>query len=510
MAKTVRALVVAGGGAGGAYRSTYGTGGGGGAGGMQDVAGIAVASLAYTVTVGAGGIGHVNTEGANGGNSSFATVTSTGGGGGGSRPPTSENQVALSTGKDGGSGGGSNTTAGALFGYGVVGQGKNGRAATNATYSGGGGGAGKDAGYNNGESRFYANGGHGVASTITGTSVAYAGGGAGWGGNASVLESNGTYGGGGKYGESGVANTGGGGGGGGGSPPGAGGSGVVIIRYVTADFGTCTGGSKTTDGSDTVHTFNSSGTFTVVYLPISTTQAPTEVQALTALGNGTITDAGDANATERGFVWGTTTQSTPGNVAPASTTYDDYVTETGTFSAGTFTGTLDGLIAATTHYVRAYARNATGYAYGNEKQFVTITAPNAPSLTTTPATVLATTSATLNGNIVDEGVAAVTEQGFVYDTRSISLPGNVHPLYSGYRLYTSETGAFVEGAFSDPVSDLTLATTYYARSFAKNTGGYSYGNQVSFSTIDLNDDSITSISLTNDSVTAVNLTNDNV
>jgi hypothetical protein len=50
---------------------------------------------------------------------------------------------------------------------------------------------------------------------------------------------------------------------------GNGGSGVVIIRYLTSDFGTCTGGTKTTDGSYTVHTFNSSGTMTFVSAPSS-------------------------------------------------------------------------------------------------------------------------------------------------------------------------------------------------------------------------------------------------
>lgn len=37
---------------------------------------------------------------------------------------------------------------------------------------------------------------------------------------------------------------------------GTGGDGVVIIRYVTNAFGVCTGGTKTTDGDYTVHTFN--------------------------------------------------------------------------------------------------------------------------------------------------------------------------------------------------------------------------------------------------------------
>lgn len=48
------------------------------------------------------------------------------------------------------------------------------------------------------------------------------------------------------------------------SRPIAGADGVVIIKYLTADFGECLGGTITTDGDYTIHTFTSSGTFTVV------------------------------------------------------------------------------------------------------------------------------------------------------------------------------------------------------------------------------------------------------
>jgi len=71
-------------------------------------------------------------------------------------------------------------------------------------------------------------------------------------------------------GQDGTVNTGGGGGGGGESVAGGdGGSGIVIISYITADFGECTGGTITTDGADTIHTFTSNGTFTVVAAPVA-------------------------------------------------------------------------------------------------------------------------------------------------------------------------------------------------------------------------------------------------
>lgn len=65
-----------------------------------------------------------------------------------------------------------------------------------------------------------------------------------------------------QAGTAGTANTGGGGGGGGypNSDGQAGGSGVVIIRYPGAQH--ATGGTVTSSGGYTYHTFTSSGTFT--------------------------------------------------------------------------------------------------------------------------------------------------------------------------------------------------------------------------------------------------------
>jgi hypothetical protein len=59
-----------------------------------------------------------------------------------------------------------------------------------------------------------------------------------------------------------------GGGGGGGAYGntygGYGGSGIVIVRYLTSDWGECTGGTITTYGNYTIHTFTSSGTLILV------------------------------------------------------------------------------------------------------------------------------------------------------------------------------------------------------------------------------------------------------
>jgi hypothetical protein len=107
-----------------------------------------------------------------------------------------------------------------------------------------------------------------LASSISGTSVFYAGGGGGGydlrSAGAVGAGGNGGGGSGGSGGAAGTANRGGGGGGGNGGTPvydgGNGGSGIVIISYLGAQRGT--GGTITSAGGYTIHTFTSSGTYT--------------------------------------------------------------------------------------------------------------------------------------------------------------------------------------------------------------------------------------------------------
>lgn len=240
---TVSVLVVGGGGGGNISSGVF-YGGGGGAGELKYDATHAVAAGAYSVTVGAGGAA-VN----NGASSIFDTLTSVGGGKGGK----------ASTGFAGGSGGGGsqNGNAGGASTASGGGFGNAGGAGANAE-SGGGGGAGAagGAGTPGGPG---GNGGIGKAYSISGSSTYYAGGGAGSTG------ATGGQGGGGNSLTAGTANT---GGGGGGSDTGtgyAGGSGVVIVSYVTGTI-TATGGTITTSGGNTIHTFTTSGTFTVTAL----------------------------------------------------------------------------------------------------------------------------------------------------------------------------------------------------------------------------------------------------
>ena len=239
----------AGGGAGGYRSSVTGESSGGGASAESPI--NLISGTSYTVTIGAGGV-----TASNGSNSVFSTITSTGGG------------VGAQPGGNGGSGGGGgrSSSSARFAGSGTSGQGYNGGdgAANDGGGGGGGGGGGAGAIGNFGTGNTGGNGGNGVASSITGSSVTRAGGGGG--GGSSSAGTAGTGGGGAGVtsgsGSAGTANTGGGAGGGNttNSSGANGGSGIVIIRYSGAQRGT--GGTVTSSGGFTIHTFTSSGTYT--------------------------------------------------------------------------------------------------------------------------------------------------------------------------------------------------------------------------------------------------------
>ena len=265
-------LVVAGGGGGG-NRTNGGRGSPGGAGGLIYIESFPVTTGTYIVTI--AGAAALDTQGSNSvftGNS--RTLTALGGGFG-------RNADSQGAAPAGGSSGGSwypgyvsnaptqpSTTNDGISNYITSGFGNaGGTSGASSPYGAGGGGAG-GAGAN-----FNAVGGPvggiGKQYDISGTATYYAGG----GGAADFAGINcnryaGGLGGGGRgdncYDSNadrhGTANTGGGGG-----TNGTGGSGIVIVRYISAGIaaGQITGGTITTSGSYTVHTFTASGSLVV-------------------------------------------------------------------------------------------------------------------------------------------------------------------------------------------------------------------------------------------------------
>jgi len=191
-----------------------------------------------------------------------------------------------------------------------------------------------------------------------------------------------------------------------------------------------------------------------------TTAIPSEITATSALLGGTITTDGSVTITERGVCWATTTSPT--------TSDNKLAIYTGT---GAFNSTITELTGNTTYYVRAYAIINQGTAYGNEVSFKTSLVLFLPTLTTSTPTNIDITSATLGGNITSDGNATVTERGICYSN-------SPSPNTTNSKLAIG-TGT---GIYSNSINGLTANTTYYVRSYAINSQGTAYGNEVSFKT----------------------------
>ena len=105
----------------------------------------------------------------------------------------------------------------------------------------------------------------------------------------------------------------------------------------------------------------------VATLPTVVTSPVSNIFSNSATCGGDVTSDGGADVTARGVCWST---------SPAPTIGDAH-TANGT-GLGSYTSSLTGLSAATIYYVRAYATNSVGTAYGNEQSFITA-APNGSS-----------------------------------------------------------------------------------------------------------------------------------
>lgn len=197
-------------------------------------------------------------------------------------------------------------------------------------------------------------------------------------------------------------------------------------------------------------------------LPALTTQQISNVTSNSVTFNGTIVNPGLPSYTERGFVYSTRQQPTIDNnqgkiTAPVN-------------SQTSFSANVYGLSSNLTYYVRAYAINKIGVAYGNDVTFSTSGVPT--SLTTSAVSNISNTSATFNGTINVEGSPSYTEKGFCYcKTGEPSISDNKVTVYG--------TGT---GTYHYSVSNLDINATYRVKAYAIQNGQPVYGNTVQFTT----------------------------
>lgn len=198
-------------------------------------------------------------------------------------------------------------------------------------------------------------------------------------------------------------------------------------------------------------------TTSTIVIPSLTTTTPSSITASTAISGGNITADGGSTVSSRGICYLTSPNPTISNNVVASGN-----------GLGFFTSNLTGLIPNTTYYIRAYATNSVGTAYGDEINFTT-NAIVIPTLSTTIVTSITSETALSGGSVTSDGGSSVLSKGVCWSI-------NQNPTTSD-NLTNNGTGT---GSFTASLSGLVPNTTYYVRAYASNIAGTAYGNQVSF------------------------------
>ena len=206
-------------------------------------------------------------------------------------------------------------------------------------------------------------------------------------------------------------------------------------------------------------------TVTPITLATVSTDAITNIDATSATSGGNITNNGGSAVTARGVCWNTVTGPT---IADSKTT-------DGTGS-GTFVSSITGLTNGVTYYVKAYATNGAGTAYGSEVSF-TASGPGLPTVTTVNIVNQSGTETTIavGGEVTSDGGSPVTARGVVYSSTSYP-PTLLDP-------HTSNgTGT---GTFTGNISGLIPGNFYTIIAYATNSYGTAYGTETYYMPVGL-------------------------
>lgn len=208
-------------------------------------------------------------------------------------------------------------------------------------------------------------------------------------------------------------------------------------------------GSSTVNGGDMTFTTASNNTLAV------TSAAATGITTTGATLNGTLASLGGASSVNVNFEYGTTTGYGTSTTVQAMT------------ATGNFTAALTGLTAGTTYHFRA---DATGSSTVNGSDMTFTTTANNLAVTSSAATGITTTGATLNGNLTALGGAGSVSVSFDYGTTT------------GYGNSISAPAMIAAGNFSAALTGLAAGTTYHFRADA-TTSSTVNGNDMTFTTV---------------------------
>lgn len=196
------------------------------------------------------------------------------------------------------------------------------------------------------------------------------------------------------------------------------------------------------------------------------------------------------------YIAGSTGLTTPAAGVQGWIGYSTTNTDPSTWSnwvAATYTGPVStndqykgvlgaGLAPGTYFYASRFQLNASAYVYGgynggywngttNISGILTVNGA-APAVSTGSVSNIAATTVDVSGTVIGDGGATVTARGICWST--------VHDPTIADNITVNGTGV---GSFTGNLTSLVPGTTYYARAYATNANGTSYGAEVEFATL---------------------------
>jgi len=192
--------------------------------------------------------------------------------------------------------------------------------------------------------------------------------------------------------------------------------------------------------------------------PVVTTNPATLIASFSATLNGSLDPHGLATSVH--FQYGPTTGYGL-TTAPQSHSGNTYLN---------ISANISSLTANTTYHFRIVASNSAGTSMGGDRTFSTLTATGSPVVSTSPATSVTASSATLNGSLDPHGL-----------TTTVSFQWGMTTSYGHTTAMQSQTGNTYRNITAN-ISGLTTHTTYHFRVVATNSGGTRYGSDRTLTT----------------------------
>ena len=199
----------------------------------------------------------------------------------------------------------------------------------------------------------------------------------------------------------------------------------------------------------------------IVSVPEVTTSDIMNITRRSAVCGGNILSDGNTDLILRGICW---------SVNENPTIDDSCTSENG--DKGVFKCDILNLKPETLYYVRAYATNDKGTAYGEQKVFTTLSDINLPTVNTSDVMEITATSANCGGHISSDGGSDIIECG-------ICICTNENPSVNDSCISVNNTMK----VFKVDFDNLNPETTYHVRAYAKIEKGIAYGETKSFTTL---------------------------